>query len=753
MLKLDLGRKNIVFLYIILEIVCLACCSIQQNSNLNQDGLNFDTETLLQVDKIIGLLESVIPNVAQNCADGLELSPFMDIQPGDTLNKENFFSPQVEFKQLTRSERYAEPIDKYKGIDYGALLNCKYKYPEQTYSKMYLGHLKTLKESGKMHRRATVFQDLHPSDKLSYLQKNPPITGSIFPDEPKIILRRKKPNLFAEATKKVEIGKGEPRKSEKSLFDMVDGQKSKLRKMHSQDQYLRRLISSYDLVLEELKAKLKSIKDKDSGRREERLQAISEKLSGYKRLVDDGKSILDDLERSQAQLLNTPLLSQRAIKSRVFEQGARVENLYCWYEVIVPAKPQYCSTMKLPLNGVGKKNPVLQSGSKGTNLETSYEDKFKSHLSILSRSPKTIPSETKQNKLRWKVENTGAERSSSDNRKNGPRSGMLGGPIQHSAEGMDTYHATYVEVDDSSDEEDTINPVGPPDADPSVAQILKLLELDIDLKTNEEAVDHNQNGTGNRRTRKYTSRWRGGVNGAKKSSSGDKGGSSGHGMPGGHIQRIAEGMDTYHATYVEVDDSSDEEGKINPVGPPDEEPSVAQILKLLQLDVDPKTNEEVVDRNQDYAGNRSPAKYTSRWRSGVSGTKKSSLGNEVGHSKSKMSGVPSGVSKGVNTLHLACTDNSSDLGGTNDQDTKNLFKSKAYVLKLLQLDIDPKTNEEAVDHNQNGTGNICTRKYTSKWRGRVNGAKKSSSGDKGVSSGPGMDNYYATYVEIDDSSD
>ncbi|CUV04614.1 unnamed protein product [Cryptosporidium hominis] len=658
MLKLDLGRKNIVFLYIILEIVRLAYCSIQQNPDLNQDGLNFDTEILSEADKLIELLESAIPNVAHNCADGLELSPFMDIQSGDTLNKENFSSPQAEFKQLTKPEKYAEPIDKRKEIDYGALFNCKYKYPERTYSKMYLGHLKTLKESGKMHRRATVFQDLHPSDKLSYLQKNPPITGSIFADEPRTILRRKKPNLFAEVTKKVEIGKGEPRKSEKSFFDMIDGQKSKLRKMHSQDQYLRRFISSYDQVLKELKAKLKSIKDKDSGLREKRLQAISEKLSGYKRLVDDGKSILDDLERSQVQLLNTPLLSQRAVKSRVFEQGTRIENLYSWYEVVVPPKPQYCSTMKLSLNRVGEKGPASQSESK-TDLETSHPDKFNSHLSVLSRGPKTRPSEIKQNKFRCKVETAGAERSNSDSKENGSGSGMLGGPIQHSTEGMDTYRATYVEVDDSSDEGDTNNPIDPPNANSSVSNILKLLRLDIDLKTSEEAGNRNQNNTGDR--------------------------------------------------YL--------------------------------------------------------AKYISRWKGRVSGTKKSSLGNKARDSESKMAGGSSGHSKRGAALHLACADDSSDLGDRNDQNIpKNIFTSKAYVLKLLRLDIDPETSEEAVNRNQSNTSDKYSSKCTSIWRGKVGGTKKSSLGGSGSSGSEifggsiqngaeGADTFRATYVEIDDSSD
>ncbi|TRY53093.1 Uncharacterized protein CTYZ_00002504 [Cryptosporidium tyzzeri] len=555
MLKLDLGRKNVVFLCIILEIVCLACCSIQHNSNLNQDKSSFNTEILLQVDKTIGLLESVIPNVTHNCADWLEPSPFMDIQPGDTLNKESLFSPQVEFEQLIRPEKCTELIDKHKGIDCGALLNCKYKCPEKTYSKMYLGHLKTLKESGKMHRRATVFQDLHPDDKLSYLQKNPPITGSIVADEPKIILRRKKPNLFAEVTKKVEIGKGELRKSEKSLFDMVDGQKSKLRKIHFQDQHLRKLISSYDEVLKELKTKLKSIKDKDSRRREERLRAISEKLSGYKRLVDDGKSILDDLERTQAQLLNTPLLSQRAIKSKVFEHSARVENLYCWYEVVVPAQPQYCSTMKLLLNKVSKKNPALQSGSK-TSLEAFHKDKFKSHLPILSRDPKTTPSKIKQNQLRWKVETTGAERSSSDNNKNDSRSGVVGGSTQHGTRVMNTCNTTYVNVDCSNlgGTSDKNNK----DVYLSEAYIYKLLLLDIDPKTNEEAVDLNQNDAGNRCSTKHISRWRSRVSATKKSSSGGKESSS-SGECVRFIKCSTEETGIFHATYVEIDDSSDED--------------------------------------------------------------------------------------------------------------------------------------------------------------------------------------------------
>ncbi|POM85334.1 hypothetical protein CmeUKMEL1_16900 [Cryptosporidium meleagridis] len=629
MFKLDFGRKNIVFLYIVVETICLACCSVQQNSNLNQDSLNLNTEILSKADLLIDFLDSVIPNVAHNCADGLELSPFMDIQPNDTSNQRNLSSPQVEFKQLISPEEYTKSIKKHKKVDYGDLLNNKYKCPEKTYSKMYLAYLKTLKESGKMHKGATVFQDLHPDDKLSYLQKNPPITGSILADEPKVILRRKKPNLFAEETKKVEIGKGEFRKSE-SLFDMIDGQKSKLRKMHSHDKNLKKLISSYDLVIEELKAKLKSIKDRDSEVREKRLQAISKKLSGYKCLVNDGKSKLDDLERSQLQFLNTPLLSQPAVRSRVFELDGKIGELYCWYDLVVSSEPQYCSKMKIPLNRVcKKKNPVSPSESKETNLETSHQDRLSSHLSILSRVQRTKPSEIQQNKLRWQVQATGAERSNLGNNENGSGSEISGESIQNDdKEGI--FHATYVEVGDSSDEDNSNDPVDPNATTQSILHILKLLKLDLDLVTNKETVDRDQS---NVNTSKFISKWRGRVNGTKRSSSADQLSHSDSKLVGGSTKSSTGGVDSLCLTCAE--DSSKVYDKNDQTNKQDLFKSKTGILKVLQLDIDLNTDEENMGRAQFNKKNKFSSRHVSTWKGRVSGTKRSNSGNKENGSGSE----------------------------------------------------------------------------------------------------------------------
>ncbi|KAH8581626.1 uncharacterized protein ELE39_001756 [Cryptosporidium sp. chipmunk genotype I] len=530
MFKSKLGRKNIVFFYVIVELICVVYCSIQESSDALKIDTNFSTELLLGPDELIKFLESLIPVIAQDCTDQPGLSPLMSIQPNNNLNEKKV-SSLFEAERSANLEEYTETIDRNEERIHRGIFPCDNKSYEQIYSKMYLNHLKALKESGKMHRQNAEFQDLHPCDKLSYLQKNPPITGSILPDEPKIILRRKKPNLLVECTKKVEIEKTERGKNQKSFLDMLNEQKRKLRKIRVQDRGLRKFLSSYDLVIEELKAKLKTIKDRGSITREEKLRNLSDKLSGYKHLIDNGKSKLEQLEHRQEHLENI-VASQRAVRSRVFEHGNEIRFLRSWYESLTPPEPQFCSTMVLKANRHGQsKNDVKVSSAKLVNSKTSKSSmqRFTSHLSVSCGIPSPGHNGVEQNASssgvdiknpegrytsRWRGLVSGKERLSSSNIIENVESGPVKESILQSNT-EDLFSATYVEFDDDSDENENESIIR--NRITSNVTILKLLLISLDSEMNTEVAHKTQSpDTALRIPQLHSSTWRGRISGKQR---------------------------------------------------------------------------------------------------------------------------------------------------------------------------------------------------------------------------------------------
>lgn len=474
MFKSKLSSKHLILIYTIANILCLAFCSIQEKSAYIGNDANLSTEILSnQHDSTLRLNTSI--GLSLDFADGLVVGILESAQHSKIFDMENITS-QFGIDQSSDLENSTEPVSEYEErIKNETFINSGIKYSEKNYSDIYLKHLKMLKESGKLHKQSAEYQDLHIEDQLSYHQKNPPVTGSVMPDEPKKIIRRIPPKLPPEHVSKTKSkdseskdGKSKDGKSKdfgdesKSFSGTIDAKVIKSAKLRLRSSDLKDTIDLYDKVLEELRPKLESLKTGNPGIGP--LEKLSQKSSpgdGFK----DFSTSIDETAKQSEDL--TKLESMETVK-KLYLSHFKLDNVNS--KINITNKDSKYGKV----HGSTKSDETEASHPKEENIETPSRNnngtsgsKFLSILTHIMplrlsfRQSSTVgrggDSSTEENMLankfisRWKGAIQGSNKSSAGFSTDLNLSKAQSVGTEHPKQ--EIYFARYVELD-SSDEED-----------------------------------------------------------------------------------------------------------------------------------------------------------------------------------------------------------------------------------------------------------------------------------------------------------
>ncbi|KAJ1606785.1 putative signal peptide protein [Cryptosporidium canis] len=492
MFRIKLTRENATFICIFIHIVYLVFGSALETTP--NDGLQLNSEQLLNQDELIGAINLAIPSISQNCLNGFDMSPLKSVQSSGSFSlkvssPQSLEENQLEDKQFAETSQGSEKETVFSATSTDYLKNSR-----KNYVNMYFQHLRDLKRSGKTYKRRAKYRSLSKGDQLTYLQMNPPITGSVMPDEPKILKRRVRPTLMSERTKvrhdteEYDVVEG------KKLLDAIDSQDLRLKKLKYKSDYLKGVIPLYDLVIKELKAKQElmnakkhselGIPDKGSDKKSETTN-IEDKSTSIKAEIEELTSKKHKIKAAQTELNNVLmdhanikiLAGSNALPSNIFQthslnihnleqtysgimhdssrthQDCQPENLQgavSYFRVNIPSFPEHISTAKssddLELAGVGSKFSSKAHTLKGLNIGIGPEN-MSSSVKITLRNPnKPIFTSRWSGKIRAPNMNHGSTNTEYPKEKNFPEE----------SDESDLYYAclvgTYMDDDDSDEE-------------------------------------------------------------------------------------------------------------------------------------------------------------------------------------------------------------------------------------------------------------------------------------------------------------
>ncbi|KAJ1604424.1 putative signal peptide protein [Cryptosporidium canis] len=332
MFRPKLTRENATFICIFIHIVYLVFGSALETTH--NDDLKLNSEQLLNQDKLIGAINLAIPTISENCLNGFDMSPLTSVQSSGSFNHKvssplSLEENQLEDKQCAEASQGSENENVFSATSTNHLKNAR-----KNYGNMYFQHLRDLKRSGKTYKRRAIYRSLSKSDKLTYLQMNPPITGSVMPDEHKILKRRVRPTMISERTK-LRHNIEEYDVEDKKLLDALDSQDLILKKLRHKSDYLKGVVSLYDLVIKELKAKQElmnakkhselGIPDKGSDKKSETniedkstpIKAEIEELTSKKHKIDAAQTELNNVLMDHANI--KILAGSNALPSNMFQ--------------------------------------------------------------------------------------------------------------------------------------------------------------------------------------------------------------------------------------------------------------------------------------------------------------------------------------------------------------------------------------------------------------------------------------------------
>ncbi|OII71828.1 uncharacterized protein cubi_00636 [Cryptosporidium ubiquitum] len=508
MFKSKLNKRHAIFTYAIFNVLYLVLCSIQKSYPTNGDNTNLNKELLLNTDLLIKFVNLSIPEISPDCTDGLEISPLMSIQSNGTLNEENILSQQSEIDQLVDTRKNIELSNECEEqIECMILPDNGIKLSKRNYSDMYIEYLKTLKESGGLHKRDVEHRDLHKDDKLSYLQKNPPVTGSFMPDEPKIIRKRARPNFPPEHLYKANIRKKDGKDEDRAQIDIMDIKKIKLNKPSFRGGTSKEPLSPYDLVILELKSRLESIRNK---RREvEFLEKEKERGERGNQRHSHGTDSEIQREATKGQSRN------------LFELTNLLKNVGNGPEKLKPH-----SDLKETEEG----HKTSEVSAQSTRIKDLIK-RFKTQVFLTPQiHPIRGPEGNQDQASHFNTESTGetAQETSSDQEKDMPKGESL---------------------------------VLEPGKQPkflSIVQLMRPLELSV---RQFRSLNHHpsNNEDQEKKVEKFVSRWKGAISSANKRLEIKTSGSEVSKTLSLSGENSSDSDDTYFADYVEVDDESSDE--------------------------------------------------------------------------------------------------------------------------------------------------------------------------------------------------